>query len=259
MTRFGYQLRQVLPWLIVAVLACSLTLFAMLPAAWIAPQFAQRSGGHIVLANPVGSLWHGSGTLRLAAGSDSSEPTELPGQLEWRTAFWPLFTGQLRMTLNETEAMAAPVELRVTRRETTLGSGSVAVPASLLDGLGAPFNTLALRGPVRLDWTDWRVFGPNSFGRLTVNLTDIESRISRVKPLGGYRMVFEAQGDHASLVLSTRKGPLLLDGEGEVRGQRFTFKGTARSTPESTENLRPLLNLLGRRSPDGSYALTFDR
>ncbi len=259
MTRFGYTLRQVLPWLIVALLACSLTLFAMLPAAWIAPQFAQRSGGHVVLANPAGSLWHGSATLRLAAGTDSGEPTELPGQLEWRTAFWPLFTGQLRMTLIETEAMPAPVELLVTRRETTLGGGSVAVPASLLDGLGAPFNTLALRGPVRLDWTDWRVFGSQSFGRLTVNLSDIASRISRVKPLGTYRMMFEAQGDHASLVLSTRKGPLLLDGEGSVRGQRFTFKGSARSEPDSAENLRPLLALLGRRSPDGSYALSFDR
>jgi len=259
MTRFGYRLRQALPWLIVALLAVSLTVFAMLPAAWMTPQFEQRSGGRVVLANPSGSLWRGSATLRLAAGADSGEPTELPGRLEWHTAFWPLFTGQLRMTLSQTEAMPAPVELLLTPRQTTLGSGSLAVPASLLDGLGAPFNTLALRGAVRLDWSDWRVFGQRSFGRLTVTLADIASRVSRVKPLGAYRMVFEAQGDHASLVLSTQKGPLLLDGQGGVREQRFTFQGTARAAPEATENLRPLLDLLGRRSPDGSYALNFDR
>jgi general secretion pathway protein N len=259
MTRFGYRLRQALPWLIVALLAVSLTVFAMMPAGWITPQFEQRSGGRVVLADPSGSLWRGSATLRLAAGADSGEPTELPGRLEWHTAFWPLFTGQLRMMLSQTEAMPAPVELLVTPRQTTLGSGSLAVPASLLDGLGAPFNTLALRGAVRLDWTDWRVFGQRSFGRLTVTLADIASRISRVKPLGAYRMVFEAQGDHASLVLSTQKGPLLLDGQGGVRDQRFTFHGAARAEPESAGNLRPLLDLLGRRSPDGSYALNFDR
>jgi general secretion pathway protein N len=259
MTRFGYRLRQALPWLIVAFVAVALTILAMFPAAWVAPQFEQRSGGRVVLANPAGSLWHGSATLRLAAGADSGAPTELPGRLEWHTAFWSLFTGQVRMTLSQTEAMPAPVELLVTRSETTLGGGSLAVPASLLDGLGAPFNTLALRGAVRLDWTDWRVFGQRSFGRLTVTLVDIASRISRVKPLGAYRLVFEAQGDHASLVLSTQKGPLLLDGQGGVRDQRFTFQGAAHAEAGSAENLRPLLDLLGRRSPDGSYSLNFDR
>jgi general secretion pathway protein N len=259
MTRFGYRLRQALPWLLIAFLACALTVFALLPAAWITPQFSQRSGGRIVLANPAGSLWSGSATLRLAAGADSGEPTELPGRLEWRTAFWPLFAGRVQMTLSETEAMPAPVELLVTPSQTTLSGGSLAVPASLLDGLGAPFNTLALRGAVQLSWTDWRVFGQRSFGRLTVTLADIASRISRVKPLGAYRMVFEAQGENASLVLSTQKGPLLLDGQGGVANQRFTFQGAARAEPASAENLRPLLDLLGRRSPDGSYALNFDR
>src|ERR1700722_16698369 len=96
MTRFGYRLRQALPWLIVALLAVSLTVFAMLPAAWMTPQFEQRSGGRGVLANPSGSLWRGSATLRLAAGADSGEPTELPGRLGWDTAFWAFFPGQVR-------------------------------------------------------------------------------------------------------------------------------------------------------------------
>src|ERR1700742_1124138 len=109
MTRFGYRLRLALPWLIVAVLACALTLLAMLPAAWVTPQFAQRTGGRIVLADPAGSLWRGSATLRLAAGVDAGEPTELPGRLEWRTAFWPLLAGRIEMRLSQTEAMTTPV------------------------------------------------------------------------------------------------------------------------------------------------------
>ena len=37
MTRFGYRLRRALPWLIVALLAASLTVFAMMPAGWKNP------------------------------------------------------------------------------------------------------------------------------------------------------------------------------------------------------------------------------
>ncbi len=231
----------------------------MLPAAWVTPQFALRSGGRIVLADPSGSLWHGSATLRLAAGADAGEPTELPGRLEWQTAFWPLLAGRIQMRLSQTAAMPAPIELVATRREASLGSGSLVVPASLLDGLGAPFNTLALRGGVRLEWTAWRVFGARSFGRLTITLSDIESRVSRVKPLGAYRVVFEAQGESGTLALSTIKGPLLLDGQGGLQNHRFAFSGAARAEPALAENLRPLLDLLGHQSADGSYALSLDR
>ena len=259
MNRFAYLVARVWPWTLIGGIAIVITTLAMLPAAWIAPQFALRSGGRIALADPSGSLWHGSATLRLAAGPDSGEPTELPGRLEWTTAFWPLFAGRVHMTLNQTASMPAPIDVVATMREATVTAGSLDVPASLLDGLGAPFNTLALRGVVRLDWDDWRVFGPRAFGRLTVTMSDIASRISRVKPLGSYRVVYEAQGEIGTLSLATIKGPLLLDGRGDMRDQRFIFNGVARADPNFAENLRSLLDLLGRRSPDGTYALVFGR
>jgi len=144
-------------------------------------------------------------------------------------------------------------------RGATLGSGSLDVPASLLDGLGSPFNTLALRGVVRLDWTDWRIFGQNAFGRLTVTLSDMAARVSRVKPLGSYRVIYDAQGDTGAMSLTSIRGPLLLDGQGTLRDQRFVFSGAAHADPAYAENLRSLLDLLGHRSPDGTYALTFNR
>lgn len=259
MNRFGYLVARSWLWVLIGALAIFVTTLAMLPAAWIAPQFALRSGGRIALAYPSGSLWHGSATLRLAAGPDSGEPTELPGRLEWTTAFWPLFAGRVHMTLNQTESMPAPINVVATMREATLSAGSLDVPASLLDGLGAPFNTLALRGVVRVDWGDWRVFGPRAFGRMTVTMSDIASRISRVKPLGSYRVVYDAQGETGALSLSTLKGPLLLDGQGTMQDQRFLFNGVARADPNFADNLRSLLDLLGRRSPDGTYALVFGR
>ena len=64
--------RVALPWLVVAVLSAAVVMLAMLPAAWITPQFAKPTSGHVNLVDPAGSLWHGSATLMLAAGSDMS-------------------------------------------------------------------------------------------------------------------------------------------------------------------------------------------
>ncbi len=134
----------------------------------------------------------------------------------------------------------------------------MAVPASLLSGLGAPFNTLDLQGDVRLAWSDWRSFNQEAFGQLTVTLNDVSSRVSLVKPLGSYRVVFQAQGASSTLDLTTLKGPLMLTGHGmRGVGARHRFIGTASAAPEARDNLAGLLNLLGRPSGPDTVALTF--
>jgi len=241
-----------LPWLVVALLSSGAVLLTTLPAAWITPLFARATQGHVNLVEPDGSLWHGSAVLVLAAGgADSGPGTLLPGRIEWRTAFWPLFTGRVRMQMRQTEAMPDAVTLDATLRGSTLSAGELEVPASLLAGLGAPFNTLNLQGGVRLAWTDWRSFGKDAFGQLAVQLTEMSSSLSRVKPLGSYRVVLQAQGLAATIDLSTLKGPLLLNGHGTLGVGATAFQGTASSTPDARENLAGLLNLLGApRGPD---------
>ncbi|TDY24799.1 type II secretion system protein N (GspN) [Paraburkholderia sp. BL6665CI2N2] len=251
------RLRVALPWLVIAVLSAAAVMLTMLPAAWITPQFAKQTGGHVNLVNPAGSLWHGSATLMLAAGSDMSAATLLPGRIEWHTAFWPLFTGRVRMIMRHSEAMPEPITVDATPRTATVTAGAIAVPASLLSGLGAPFNTLDLQGNVQLSWSDWRSFNREAFGQLTVTLTDVSSRVSLVKPLGSYRVLFQAQGESSTLDLTTTKGPLMLTGNGTVSAASTSFHGTASAAPEARDNLAGLLNLLGRPSGPDTVALTF--
>lgn len=251
------RLRVALPWLAVAILASAAVMLTLLPAAWITPQFAKQTHGHINLVDPAGSLWQGSATLMLAAGSDMSAATLLPGRIEWRTAFWPLFTGRVRMIMRHSEAMPDPITVDVTPRSAILTPGAMAVPASLLGGLGAPFNTLDLQGDVRLAWSDWRSFNQEAFGQLTVTLNDVSSRVSLVKPLGSYRLLFQAQGVSSTLDLTTLKGPLMLTGNGSVSPASTSFHGTASAAPEARDNLAGLLNLLGRPSGLDTVALTF--
>ncbi|CAE6818790.1 type II secretion system protein N [Paraburkholderia aspalathi] len=257
MTYWMRRLRVALPWLAVALLANAVVMLTLLPAAWITPQFGRQTHGHVNLVNPTGSLWHGSATLMLAAGSDMSAATLLPGRIEWRTAFWPLFTGRVRMTMRHSEAMPDPITVDATLRSATITPGALAVPASLLSGLGAPFNTLDLQGDVRLAWSDWRSFNQEAFGQLTVTLNDVSSRVSLVKPLGSYRLLFQAQGVSSRLDLTTLKGPLMLTGNGTVSAVSTSFRGTASAAPEARDNLAGLLNLLGRPSGPDTVALTF--
>ena len=251
------RLRAALPWLLVAVLSSGTVLLVLLPAAWITPQFTKASGGHVNLVDPAGSLWNGSATLMLAAGSDTRSATLLPGRIEWHTAFWPLFTGRVQMTMLQSEAMPVPITVDATRRGAVVSQGSIAVPAALLKGLGAPFNTLDLQGEVRLAWSDWRSFGQEAFGQLTVKLNDASSRVSLVKPLGSYQVVIQAQGNSSTIDLSTLKGPLTLKGHGMVGGGVSSFNGTASAAPEARDNLAGLLNLLGRPSGPDTVTLTF--
>lgn len=249
----------VLPWLGVALVSCGAVLIVLLPAAWITPQFAKATEGHVNLVDPSGSLWHGSAALMLAAGADASAATVLPGRIEWETSFWPLLTGRLHMRMRQTEAMPAPVELDASPRGATLSEGRMAVPAALLKGLGAPFNTLDLQGGVRVSWTEWRLIRTSVFGQLTVTLDDMVSRISTVKPLGSYRVVFQAQGTTSTLDLSTLKGSLLLNGHGTLAGGSMSFHGEAGAAPEMRDNLVGLLVMLGHLTEAGTVALDYVR
>lgn len=251
------SLRRALPWLLLAALAASATALAMLPAAWIVPQFARASAGRVNLSDPQGSLWRGSATLMLSAGADARAATILPGRIEWTTAFWPLVTGHVQMRMRQSEAMPEPITLDASTAGATLSAGRLGAPASLLVGLGAPFNTLDLQGNFRIEWTNLRLLGGNAYGQIALRLADAASRVSRVKPLGSYQAVIVATGADATLKLTTLKGPLQLSGDGQLSHGSVSFHGVASAEPAAQENLAGLLNLLGPRIAPGQYALIF--
>jgi general secretion pathway protein N len=259
MSYWTRRLKMTLPAIFVAFVSVFLTLLVMMPAAWITPQFTRATAGHVNLVDPAGSLWHGSATLMLAASTDAGGATLLPGRIEWTTAFWPLFTGRIHMTMRQSEAMPDAITVDATTRGATMSGGQIGVPASLLAGLGAPFNTLNFEGDVRLTWTDFRVLGRNAYGQLIVTLDDMASRVSRVRPLGSYRVALQAQGSNATIDLSTAKGPLMLTGSGAIAQDSTTFQGTATSSADQRENLAGLLNLLGRHTDENTVQLTFAR
>jgi len=255
----GWWIRRVLPWVAAAVLSIGGTLLVMLPVAWLAPVLAYASHEQVELAGPEGSLWDGQANVVLAAAEDPTARTELPARIHWHTAFWPLLMGHLRVRVEANDALPQPVELDASLRRSTVSAGTLNIPASLLSGLGAPFNTLGLEGRMRLEWAACSAVGQSPFCQMTLSADQLSSRMSRVSPLGSYRFEVVLNGQTMGLVLKTTEGPLRLDGNGGLDGGRFQFNGRAQSDPSAGASLAGLLSLLGIQQPDGSYALTFAR
>lgn len=265
MKRFSRQLRTALPWVLVGTLTTAVTLLTLAPVAWFAPEVARATQGRARLIDSAGSLWNGSATLALTPGTDPDGATLLPGRIEWHTEFWPLFLGHLHVRLHQTEAMPDDVMLDAGLGGGTLSAGRATLPASLLAGLGAPFNTLDLQAEVDATWSEWRWYakGPasTSYGRADLAVRDAVSRVSAVRPLGTYHVAIQAEGTHTTLDLDTVKGPLMLDGHGDFSpagasaGHNFSFSGNASVAPDQRDNLTGLLNLLGTGTGDGSVRL----
>jgi general secretion pathway protein N len=89
-----------------------------------------------------------------------------------------------------------------------------------------------------------------------LQLQQISTRLSTLKPLGTYRVVLQgmeagstaAQADDTMrLTLDTLEGSLQLQGTGQWRNGRLQFNGEASSEPDAQAALSNLLNILGQR------------
>lgn len=234
-------------------LLLALVLFA--PARWLAFALERASAEHVRLQEPRGSLWTGSARLVLAGGVDSRDAIALPGRLHWRIR--PAWVG-LRVGLHAPCCMAGDwsvlAEPRWTGARVQVSDGESHWPATVLSGLGTPWNTvrpegalaLSTRGLV-LEWVSGRLLVD---GRLQLDATDMSSRLSTLKPMGSYRLTLAAEAGEGPvrLQLETTSGSLQLSGSGQWVGSRLRFDGEASAEPERIDALSNLLNIIGRRN-----------
>jgi general secretion pathway protein N len=238
-----------------ALLGLVLALAVWAPARWLAWGVAQASQGQVQWLNPRGTVWHGSAQLLLSGGAGSRQPQALPGRLHWSLS--PALTG-LGLNWRADCCMAQAASVQVALGWNTLhmqvsdhGSNW---PAALLSGLGAPWNTLQAEGQLQLrtealqlHWAQGRL---QMQGLLALNLQEMSSRLSPVKPMGSYRVALTGTPEGTptpGLELSTLQGPLLLSGQGQWVGQRLRFTGEARAAEGHEAAFDNLLNILGRR------------
>lgn len=241
-------------WLLAGALAAGLTVLAFLPAAWLAPLVESRTQGRLTLGDPQGTLWNGSAFLGGAAAGDAPVAPLLPGRFRWRIS--PLIlVGRIDATLENPAALSQPVRIDGSWWRWQVGPSSVILPAERLAGLGAPFNTIQPTGRMRLSWNTLSFVRDgrrvDAIGALAVELTDVASRLSPVRPLGGYTLTVDLHGQEADIALRTARGPMLLAGRGTLRNGHLKFSGTAQAAAGQEERLANFLNLLGQRRKEG--------
>jgi general secretion pathway protein N len=237
-------------WTAFPTLAVILTVLAFLPAAWLGPMIERQTGGRLTLGDAQGTLWRGSAFVGGAPGEGGSVTPLLPGRFSWHLS--PLvLLGAVSMDLANDQALAQPVHVSGSWSQLQVSAGQLLLPADGLAGLGAPLNTLALSGTIKLTWNllDIALQGNTVAvsGRTTLSLTDMGSRMSPIKPLGSYEMVMDWHGQRADVVLRTLSGALLLSGNGALENGRLHFSGQAAAADKYEDTLGNLLNLLGQR------------
>jgi general secretion pathway protein N len=243
-------MKRALLWLVLAALAVALTVLVFLPAAWLGPLVEKQTGGRLTLGDAQGTLWRGSAFVGGAPGEGGAVTPLLPGRFAWRLS--PLvLLGQVRIELANPQALSQPVRLDGSWSEWQVSPGELLLPAEGLAGLGAPLNTLAPSGTIRLKWNMLDLMRQQQMvvlnGRTVLSMTDMGSRMSPIKPLGSYEMAMDWRGQQADLSLRTVRGALLLSGKGALQNGRLQFSGQAEAAAGYEDTLGNLLNLLGQR------------
>ena len=243
-------MKRALAWIALTALAVLVTVLAFLPAAWLGPLVERQTGGRLTLGDAQGTLWRGSAFVGGAPGEGGSVTPLLPGRFSWRLSPLVLF-GDVSMDLANDQALAQPVHISGSWSQWQVSAGQLLLPAEGLAGLGAPLNTLALTGTIKLSWNLLDIARQGNTvtvsGRTVLSLTDMGSRMSPIKPLGSYEMAMDWHGQRADVVLRTVSGALLLSGNGALENGRLHFSGQAAAADKYEDTLGNLLNLLGQR------------
>lgn len=247
-------MRRPVIWLAAALVTVALTLLVFCPAAWMASLLERQTSGRLTLGDAQGTLWRGSAFIGGAPGRRDPVTPLLPGRFSWRLSPAVLL-GQVDLELENPSALSQAIKVSGSWWQWQVSPVAIMLPAERLAGLGAPLNTVQLSGEMRLSWTLLQLTRQGDAmaltGSMALELNDIASRLSPIKPLGAYHLALDWHGQQAQLTLKTVKGPMLLSGGGMLNNGRLQFSGKAEAEAGQEEKLANLLNLLGQRRKEG--------
>ena len=256
---FSRSSTEAVPWrwaLVGSLLGLLLAMVLLAPAGWLAAALNQATSGHIQLVETVGTVWTGSGKLVLTGGSGSRDRAALPGRVNWKLRPNGFALG---LELNAGCCTQQPLQARAQPRwggvSVEIGDSASEWPASLLAGLGAPWNTLQADGSLKLitQGLSFEWFNQQSTvsGRADLTAIALTSSLTALKPMGSYQLLFLG-GNTIKVSLVTLEGRLKLSGNGRWVGSRLSFEGIASAAPGYEAALANLLNIIGRRNGPNS-------
>lgn len=236
-----------------ATLGMLVSLLVNWPAQWLQPWVSQATQQHVQWVNTSGSIWQGQTQWRLTGGEGANDQQVLPGVWSWSLRpSWrqgPAVDLTIAASCCLSQALQWQIQWSGGTPRWRVNDISLRLPMRILSGLGTPWNTLQLEGGLTLQTQGLHATSAQTIqGQVTVNATQVASRLSTVKPLGDYqaRLQWPAQ-QLPQVTLQTLDGHLKLEGQGQIAQGRLRFRGQVSASPDSEGALANLLNIIGRR------------
>ncbi len=227
------------------------------PAVWVQQAAFAATDGRLVLRESQGTLWHGSAQVGFTGGAGSSDAARLPGRVQWD---FQLGRSGLQLALHADCCTAQAQQFTLTAGlhswRMQLAPGESTWPAAVLVGLGTPWNTVKLQGPLVFKTPGLSLASAvdrvQVEGSVSLEMPGLVSSLSTLRPLGSYRLLLQG-GEQPTLDLRTLEGSLQLQGTGRWTAAHLRFVGEARADAEHEAELSNLLNIMGRR--DGARSV----
>lgn len=242
-------------------LGLTLVLGLAAPAHWLVWGLAQASEQRVQLHDAQGTVWHGSAQFTLGTPDPQAPRSALPGRVAWQLQpSWQglhlelqapcCLDGSWAWTL---QPQGGGLQLKAQDRSP---QQALRLPASVLAGLGTPWNTLQLQGTLALSTQALTVsVAPGRMalqGQLQLQALGLSTSLSTLQPIGSYQLHVQG-GAEPTLDLQTLEGALQLQGNGSLKAGRLQFSGFASAATGREEALANLLNIIGRR--DGARSV----
>ncbi len=232
-------------------------LIIQMPASWFAWALNYYSHNAIRLDPITGNLWGGTG--KLVYYNPPNTPHDL-GNAKWSiNPFW-LFAGRLQTTWQSNpQGALLNITLRLSPGKIELLDTEIAFPAQSTSTFYPPASLITPQGQVRLHSEKLSIANNEMTGTANIEWQAAESSLTPVQPLGDYRLEIIGLGKTANLKLSTLRGALELNGQGQWQFAtgKISINGTA-NPRERADELEPLLRFLGEDQGGGKRSLTID-
>ncbi len=254
--RRGY-VRGSLPYALAFVLLLALFLLVTLPAYFAGTIVSRASHGALSLERAEGTIWHGRAELR----ASTRGAVQALCEIRWQVRPLWLLAGRLRVELQaQGNGPAGDVVLDAGPTRIVVQDVVLAFPATLIGQFYAPAAFVEPQGIVRLNSPRLEFAQSSLTGNATVAWENAGTRAFNLSQIGDYRLEIKSNGAQTALTLTTMRGDLKVDGEGNLalgpNGASLHLQGFASANP-ARGDLGSLLNLLGPPGPDGRRAFQF--
>ncbi len=218
-------------------------LVATVPVAMLDGISNRFSNGKIRFSETKGTVWQGSATLGI-----EGKPS---GRFSWRVSLDEMLLARLHVAIME-EGEKERTDVVLTPSELELKHVSLTLPASLLCLFDKQLETVKPGGELHVHADDF-MLSKSIRGEIIAQWDNASSSLTRVDPLGSYRIHARGNASNIEISLETLNGPLFLKGSGswsQKGGLKFNGAGESKN-----EGLSDLLRLAGPALGGGVYAL----